>query len=91
MPGEGIAMGQIDVGRQDGYALVSVVCKDAKTYQRIRAYLEPVHQSLAILEQMEPDAIHIMKKSEYSNMFGDYSTFSEEMEHLSDVPEVEEE
>ena len=36
---------------------------------------------------IEPDAIHIMKKSEYSNMFGDYSTFSEEMEHLSDVTE----
>ena len=40
---------------------------------------------------IEPDAIHIMKKSEYSNMFGDYSTFSEEMEHLSDVTEDVEE
>ena len=40
---------------------------------------------------IEPDAIHIMKKSEYSNMFGDYSTFSEEMEHLSDVTEDEDE
>ncbi len=40
---------------------------------------------------IEPDAIHIMKKSEYSNMFGDYSTFSEEMEHLSDVVIEEEE
>ena len=37
---------------------------------------------------VEPDAIHVMKKSEYSGMFGDYSTFSEEMDHLSD-PEVE--
>lgn len=34
---------------------------------------------------IEPDAIHIMKKSEYSGEFGDYSTFSDEMEHLSDV------
>ena len=40
---------------------------------------------------IEPDAIHIMKKSEYSNMFGDYSTFSDEMEHLSDIAEEEEE
>ena len=40
---------------------------------------------------VEPDAIHIMKKSEYSNMFGDYSTFSEEIEHLSDVTEDVEE
>ena len=36
---------------------------------------------------IEPDAIHIMKKSEYSNMFGDYSSFSDELEHLSDITE----
>ena len=36
---------------------------------------------------IEPDAIHVMKKSEYSDMFGDYSTFSDEMEHLSDTEE----
>ena len=29
---------------------------------------------------IEPDAIHIMKKSKYSDMFGDYSTYSDEME-----------
>ncbi len=40
---------------------------------------------------IEPDAIHIMKKSEYSNMFGDYSTFSDEMDHLSDIVEEDEE
>ena len=40
---------------------------------------------------IEPDAIHIMKKSEYSNMFGDYSTFSDEMDHLSDIISEEEE
>lgn len=39
---------------------------------------------------IEPDAIHIMKKSEFSNMFGDYSTYSEEMEHLSDLTEEDE-
>ncbi len=33
---------------------------------------------------IEPDAIHIMKKSEYSGMFGDYSSYSEELDHLSD-------
>ncbi len=38
---------------------------------------------------IEPDAIHIMKKSEYSDMFGDYSTFSDEMEHLSDILDEE--
>ncbi|MBQ2933573.1 MAG: ABC transporter ATP-binding protein [Clostridia bacterium] len=41
---------------------------------------------------IEPDAIHIMKKSEYSGLYGDYSTYSEEMEHLSDVePEDDDE
>ena len=57
--GDGISMGQIDVGRQDGYALVSVACRDVKTYKRIRAYLEPVYQSLVALAQTEPDAVRI--------------------------------
>ncbi len=33
---------------------------------------------------IEPDAIHIMKKSKYSGTFGDYSTFSDEMDTISD-------
>lgn len=36
---------------------------------------------------IEPDAIHIMKKSEYSGLYGDYSSFSEEMDHISDIVE----
>lgn len=40
---------------------------------------------------IEPDAIHIMKKSEYSGLYGDYSSYSEEMDHLSDVHAEEEE
>ena len=36
---------------------------------------------------IEPEAIHVMKKSEYSGMFGDYSTFSDEMDHLGDPEE----
>ncbi len=41
---------------------------------------------------IEPDAIHIMKKSEYSGIYGDYSSFSEEFDELSDPnPEEEEE
>ena len=38
---------------------------------------------------IEPDAIHIMKKSEYSGLYGDYSSYSEEIDHLSDVEEEE--
>ena len=39
---------------------------------------------------IEPDAIHIMKKSEYSGKFGDYSTYSDEIEHLNDIEPLEE-
>ena len=39
---------------------------------------------------IEPDAIHIMKKSEFSGQFGDYSTFSDEIDTLSD-PNFDEE
>ncbi len=39
---------------------------------------------------IEPDAIHIMKKSKYSGLYGDYSSFSEEFDELSDVT-IEEE
>jgi len=35
--------------------------------------------------QIEPDAIHIMKKSEYSGTFGDFSSYSDEFDELSDV------
>ena len=38
---------------------------------------------------IDPNEIQVMKKSEYSGKFGDYSTFSDEMEHLSDVTEEE--
>ncbi len=34
---------------------------------------------------VEPDAIHIMKKSKYSGLYGDYSSYSDELEMLSDV------
>jgi spermidine/putrescine transport system ATP-binding protein len=39
---------------------------------------------------IEPDAIHIMKKSKYSGMFGDYSSFSDEIDQLSDADTAEE-
>ena len=39
---------------------------------------------------IEPEAIHIMKKSEYSGMFGDYSSFSDEIDQLSDADAAEE-
>ncbi len=39
---------------------------------------------------IEPTEIHIMKKSKYSGMFGDYSTFSDEIDQLSNASTAEE-
>ena len=35
--------------------------------------------------KIDPDGIHVMKKSKYSGMFGDYSSFSEEYDELDDA------
>ena len=35
--------------------------------------------------KINPDGIHVMKKSAYSGMFGDYSSFSEEYDELDDA------
>ena len=40
---------------------------------------------------IEPDAIHIMKKSEYSGLYGDYSSFSNELDELENPIEPESE
>lgn len=46
-----------------------------------------VYDSVGLV--IEPDAIHIMHKSIYSGLYGDYSSFSDEMDTLSD-PDSEE-
>ncbi len=52
----------------------------------------PVDSRIGI--KLDPDGIHVMKKSQYSGMFGDYSSYSEEYDEISDAtiePEEEEE
>ena len=51
---------------------------------------DPVQEGAYIGVTLEPDAIHIMKKSEYSGRFGDYSSFSNELDELAN-PDAEEE
>jgi spermidine/putrescine transport system ATP-binding protein len=46
---------------------------------------QPVEAVVGI--KIDPDAIHIMKKSEYSGAFGDYSSFSGELDRLSELEE----
>jgi len=43
----------------------------------------PVGANIGI--KIDPDGIHVMKKSEYSGMFGDYSSYSEEYEEIGDA------
>ena len=53
--------------------------------------LSPVGSRIGI--KIDPDGIHVMKKSGYSGLFGDYSSYSEEYEEISDAgcsPEGEE-
>ena len=45
--------------------------------------LSPVGSYIGI--KIDPDGIHVMKKSEYSGMFGDYSSYSEEYEEIGDA------
>ena len=52
---------------------------------------DPVEEGSHIGISLEPDAIHIMKKSKYSGMFGDYSSFSNELDELSNPGGEEEE
>ena len=41
--------------------------------------------------KIDPDGSHIMKKSKYSGMFGDYSSFSDEYDELDDASLADEE
>lgn len=38
---------------------------------------------------IDPDAIHIMKKSEYSGLYGDYSSYSNEFDELEETGDEE--
>ncbi len=43
--------------------------------------LAPVGSNIGI--KIDPDGFHVMKKSRYSGMFGDYSSYSEEFDEIS--------
>ena len=43
----------------------------------------PVGSNIGI--KIDPDGIHVMKKSPYSGLFGDYSSYSEEYEEIGDA------
>jgi spermidine/putrescine transport system ATP-binding protein len=47
---------------------------------------QPVGTDIGI--KLNPDDIHVMKKSEYSGMFGDYSSYSAEYDEINDPDAV---
>ena len=49
----------------------------------------PVGSKIGI--KLDPDSFHVMKKSEYSGMYGDYSSYSAEYDEIGDVEYQEEE
>ncbi len=49
----------------------------------------PVGSHIGI--KIDPDGIHVMKKSQYSGMFGDYSSYSEEYDEINDPTLLDEE
>lgn len=87
--GEGTISGVITSNTFKGVHFEMIVDIDNFKWMIQTTDYYPVGSKIGI--QIEPDAIHVMKKSEYSGMFGDYSSFSDELEHLSDVTEQEEE
>ncbi len=87
--GEGTISGVITSNTFKGVHFEMIVDIDNFKWMIQTTDYYPVGTKIGI--QIEPDAIHVMKKSEYSGMFGDYSSFSDELEHLSDVTAEEEE
>ena len=49
----------------------------------------PVDSHIGI--KIDPDGIHVMKKSQYSGLFGDYSSYSEEYDEMDDVTLLDQE
>ncbi len=49
----------------------------------------PVDSHIGI--KIDPDGFHVMKKSKYSGMFGDYSSYSEEYDEINDPTIIDEE
>ena len=81
--GEGMITGKITQAtfKGDYYELIVEVRGFKWMVQTTDAYDEG--QTIGIA--LDPDSIHVMHKSEYSGLYGDYSTFSDE----TDDPEAE--
>ena len=87
-PEKGMLTGQVTAVTFKGVHYEIIV--DIKGFKWMIQSTDYVAPEQVIGLYIEPDAIHIMKKSKYSGMFGDYSSFSDELEQLSDADSAEE-
>ncbi len=87
-PEKGMLTGQVSAVTFKGVHYEIIV--DIKGFKWMIQSTDYVAPEQFIGLYIEPDAIHIMKKSKYSGMFGDYSSFSDELDQLSDVESAEE-
>lgn len=87
-PEKGMLTGQVSAVTFKGVHYEIIV--DIKGFKWMIQSTDYVAPDQFIGLYIEPDAIHIMKKSKYSGMFGDYSSFSDELDMLSDAEAAEE-
>ncbi len=87
-PENGMLTGQVTSVTFKGVHYEIIV--DIKGFKWMIQSTDYVEPDATIGLYIEPDAIHIMKKSKYSGKFGDYSSFSDEIDQLSDADAAEE-
>ena len=81
-PGEGMLSGEVTSVTFKGVHYEIIV--DIKGFKWMIQTTEKAEVGDRIGISIKPDEIQIMKKSEYSGLYGDYSSFSEEFDELSD-------
>ena len=85
-------VGEVIIARADLFLLIATaeIIVDIDGFKWMIQSTDYVEPNQVIGIYIEPDAIHIMHRSEYSGQFGDYSSFSDELDKLSDVNGEEE-
>ena len=85
---KGQLVGEVTVNtfKGDYYEMIVDVCG----FKWMVQATDEVKEGAKVGLRIEPDAFQVMKKSEYSGMFGDYSTFSDEMAELVEMSEAAE-
>lgn len=87
-PGEGMLQGEVTSVTFKGVHYEIIV--DIDNFKWMIQTTEKAEVGDIIGISIDPDEMHIMPKSEYSGLYGDYSSFSDEFDELSDPTVTEE-